>query len=326
MSADWENSNISDGTQRQQPATNPPRRINPLGSLLMSDEWTIGRLLAWTTDFLKGQAAESPRLDAEVLLAAARGCQRIELYTSFDQAADETTREKFRELVRRRAEGTPVAYLVGRKEFYSLSFRVTPDVLIPRPETELLVVRLLDLAKSLGASGQAVSIADVGTGSGIIAVCAARSLPTARVAAIDVSSAALAVARENAAAHGVAERIEWFESDLFAAVPAERRFDFVASNPPYVSSAEFAKLAATVKDFEPRLALEAGPRGTEVIERLIPAAAERLLPGGWLLMEISPMIEPAVRALLEAEATFEAGPTIKDLAGLPRIVQAKKKE
>src|SRR5271169_1781519 len=130
----------------------------------MPDEWTLGRLLAWTTDYLNQHGSESPRLDAEILLAAARGCQRIELYTSFDEPADEATRERFRELVRRRAEGTPVAYLVGHKEFYSLSFRVTPDVLIPRPETELLVVRLLDLARRLAAAG-AVSVADVGTGS-----------------------------------------------------------------------------------------------------------------------------------------------------------------
>src|SRR6266566_5105791 len=137
----------------------------------MPDEWTLGRLLAWTTDYLKGQGAESPRLDAEILLAAARGCQRIELYTSFDETADEATRQRFRELVRRRAEGTPVAYLVGHKEFYSLSFRVTPHVLIPRPETELLVVRLLDLAKQRGTASRPISIADVGTGSGIIAIC-----------------------------------------------------------------------------------------------------------------------------------------------------------
>jgi release factor glutamine methyltransferase len=291
----------------------------------MPDEWTLGRLLAWTTDYLKGQGAESPRLDAEILLAAAHGCQRIQLYTSFDEPADETTRQRFRELVRRRAEGTPVAYLVGHKEFYSLSFRVTPDVLIPRPETELLVVRLLDLAKRRGAESGSISIADVGTGSGIIAVCAARSLPQAEVTAIDFSSAALAIAQENAARHGVAERIEWLQGDLFAAVPADRRFDLVASNPPYVSSAEFDKLPVTVRNFEPRQALEAGPRGTEVIERLIPAAAERLTPGGWLLMEISPMIEQAVGKLLEHESTLDTHATIKDLAGLPRVVQARKK-
>ena len=291
----------------------------------MPDEWTLGRLLAWTTDYLKQQGAESPRLDAEILLAAARECQRIELYTSFDELADTATRERFRELVRRRAEGTPVAYLVGHKEFYSLSFRVTPDVLIPRPETELLVVRLLDLAKQRGADSGPISIADVGTGSGIIAVCAARSLPNARIAAMDISPAALDVARANAARHGVAERIEWFESDLFAAVPADRRYDIVASNPPYVSSAEFAKLPVTVGNFEPRQALEAGASGTDVIERLIPEAAERLTPGGWLLTEISPMIEQPVRKLLEDESTLELHPTIKDLAGLPRVVQARKK-
>jgi release factor glutamine methyltransferase len=291
----------------------------------MPEEWTLGRLLAWTTDYLKQHAAESPRLDAEILLAAARGCQRIELYTSFDELADAATRERFRDLVRRRAEGTPVAYLVGHKEFYSLSFRVTPDVLIPRPETELLVVRLLDLAKQRGGDSGPLSIADVGTGSGMIAICAARSLPNSRVSAMDISPAALEVARENAARHGVAERIEWFPSDLFAAVPADRRFDIVASNPPYVSSAEFAKLPVTVRNFEPRQALEAGPRGTEIIERLVPAAAERLTAGGWLLLEISPMIEQAVRKLLGDEPTLETHATIKDLAGLPRVVQARKK-
>ncbi len=291
----------------------------------MPDEWTIGRLLAWTTDYLKQHGSESPRLDAEILLAAARGCQRIELYTSFEEPADDATRERFRELVRRRAEGTPVAYLVGHKEFYSLSFRVTPDVLIPRPETELLVVRLLDLAKRPQGSSEPIKIADVGTGSGIIAVCAARGLPNALVTAIDASTAALAIARENASKHGVGGRIEWFQSDLFAAVPGDCRFNFVASNPPYVSSSEFAKLPPTVRDFEPRQALEAGPRGTDVIERLIPAAAERLNADGWLLMEISPMIETEVRKLLENEPTLELHTTIKDLAGQPRVVQAKKK-
>ncbi len=296
----------------------------------MSESWTIGRLLAWTTDYLKRQGTDSPRLDAEILLAHARGCKRIELYTSFDSLADETTRETFRELVRRRAEGTPVAYLVGHKEFYSLSFRVTPDVLIPRPETELLVVRLLDLVKQrpAGAPGTPPApppaIADVGTGSGIIAIAVAKHVPAARITALDISPAALAVARENAAAHGVAERIDFFENDLLAAV-AGGHFDFIVSNPPYVSEAEFAKLAPTVKNFEPRQALVAGPTGTEVIARLAPQAAERLKPGGWLLLEVSPMIEPAVRQILEADSRWQIEPTIKDLAGLPRIVQARRR-
>ena len=168
-------------------------------------------------------------------------------------------------------------------------------------------------------------IADVGTGSGIIAICLAKHLPTCRVTAIDISPAALAVAKDNAQQHGVAERIEFVESDLFAAVPAERQFDFIVSNPPYVTAAELDGLAPDVRKFEPRVALLAGPRGTEVIERLVAQSAERLLPGGHLLMEISPMIHDAVRTLLESDGRFELGPTIKDLARLPRVVQARKK-
>jgi release factor glutamine methyltransferase len=304
----------------------PSSIIHPMSS----EPWTVGRLLQWTVDYLKGHGSDSPRLDAEVLLAEALGCQRIELYTTFDDVPSEGQRTAFREFVRRRAEGTPVAYLVGRREFYSLSFRVTPDVLIPRPETELLVVAVLDLAKTgLGTSVPGVSpanlsIADVGTGSGVIAVCLAKHLPTSRATAIDVSPAALAIARENAKQHGVSDRIEFVESDLFAAVPSDRQFDFVVSNPPYVTTAEFEKLAPDVKKFEPRAALLAGPKGTEVIERLIPRAAERLRPGGHLLMEISPTIHDAVQKLLAADGRFELDPTIKDLARLPRVVQAKR--
>jgi release factor glutamine methyltransferase len=291
----------------------------------MAEQWTIGRLLTWTTDYLKQHGSESPRLDAEVLLAAARGCRRIDLYTAYEETIDEAVRGKFRDWVRRRAEGMPVAYLVGQREFYSLSFRVTPDVLIPRPETELLVIRLLDLVKECGAASGPMTIADVGTGSGTIAICAARQIPTANVTAVDSSPKALEVAQLNAADHGVANRIEFLLGDLLSPVPAERRFDFIASNPPYVSSAEFAKLPPTVKDFEPRDALLAGERGTETIERLLPQAAKRLASGGWLLMEVSPMIETAVTQLIGAQAELESIPTIKDLAGLPRVVQARKR-
>jgi len=289
-----------------------------------TETWTVGRLLGWTTDYLAQLGSESPRLDAEVLLAESLGCQRIELYTTFDSVPGERVRAAFRDLVRRRAEGRPVAYLVGRREFYSLSFRVTPDVLIPRPETEFLVVALLDLARQRPADRE-IAICDVGTGSGIIAVAAAKHLPSARVTAVDKSAAALAVARRNAAEHGVAERVELIESDLFAAVPPERRFDFVVSNPPYVAEAEIESLPRDVREFEPREALVAGPSGVEVIQSLIPQAAERLNPGGHLLVEISPPLHDAVQSLLQADARFEPGPTVKDLARLARVVQAKRK-
>jgi release factor glutamine methyltransferase len=289
--------------------------------------WTIGRLLTWTTQFLKQRHVESPRLDAELLLAEACGCRRIDLYTRFDEPAGEAVRERYRELVRQRYEGTPVAYLLGRREFYSLSFRVTPDVLIPRPETEFVVVALLDRAKQMSAVPEgSLRIADVGTGSGILAVCAAKSLPQSRVTALDISPAALAVAADNVRRHNVVDRIELIESDLLSVVPAERRFDLIVSNPPYVSTAEMETLAPDVRGHEPRVALEAGPTGTEVIDRLIPQAADRLRPGGWLIVEISPMLESAVLERLAADGRFDIGPVVKDLAGHARVVQAKRRD
>jgi release factor glutamine methyltransferase len=288
----------------------------------MAETWTIGRLLAWTTDYLKRHQADSPRLEAEVLLAHALGCARIGLYTAFDEEPSEAVRSTFRELVRRRAEGEPVAYLVGHREFYSLTFRVGPAVLIPRPETETLVLVLIDLVKAAGMSAPA--IADVGTGSGVIAICAAKYLPQAQLVAIDTSPEALALARANAADHGVAERIEYLEGDLLGPVASGREFDLIVSNPPYVSDSEWEALAPDVRHYEPRTALVAGPQGTEVIARLIPQAAERLRPGGHLLLEISPMIHEAVLGLLAAEPRLEPQPTVKDLARHPRVVVARR--
>jgi release factor glutamine methyltransferase len=292
----------------------------------MTDDapWTVGRLLAWTTDFLRGKGAESPRLDAEVLLAAARGCQRIELYTTFDEVPSEGVRTKFKELVRRRAEGAPVAYLVGHREFFSLSFDVTPDVLIPRPETELLVVRAIDLSRSLASSQDTLRFADVGTGSGILAVCCAKHLPECRVTALDISPAALAVAATNAAKHGVAKRIEFVESDLFANCPPDARFDLVLCNPPYVATDELAELDPGVRNHEPRLALDGGVEGIEVIQRLIPQAVERLRPGGWLLLEVSPLNATRVETLVESTAGLTRQATINDLAQHPRVVQGQR--
>jgi release factor glutamine methyltransferase len=291
-----------------------------------TEAWTVGRLLTWTTDYLKQHGASTPRLDAEVLLAQARGCQRIELYTAFRDEVDDDVRGTFRDLVRRRAAGEPVAYLVGYREFYSLSFEVTPDVLIPRPETEHVVVRLLDLIRDRGGDQRPVRMVDVGTGSGAIAVAVARHAPDCHVTAVDVSDAALDLAKRNASRHEVADRMDFLPSDLLAALPREPAFDFVVSNPPYVSRREWEELAVDVRDHEPRLALVAGDTGTEVIQRLIPEAADRLVPGGWLLMEISPMIESSVCDLLEGDSRFEASLVTKDLAGLPRVVESRRSE
>ncbi|MBC8354814.1 MAG: peptide chain release factor N(5)-glutamine methyltransferase [Planctomycetes bacterium] len=288
------------------------------------EAWTVGRLLQWTADFLKEKDSTSPRLDAEVLLATARNCERIELYTAFDEEPPEAIRTKFRELVRRRAEGEPVAYLVGHREFFSLDFVVTPDVLIPRPETELLVVALLDAAKELRVRKSSLSIADVGTGSGVVAVCAAKNVPKCNVTAIDVSSKALHVARNNIDTHGVGDRVELIESDLFAQLD-DRRFDLIATNPPYVSEPEMQELRPEVASYEPHLALCGGATGTEIIQRLVPAAAERLVPDGYLLFEVSPMIEPQTHQIIRAHGDFEEPQTLKDLAGLARVVVAKRR-
>ena len=252
-----------------------------------TETWTIGKLLTWTTDYLKKGGSTSPRLDAEVLLAHACGRQRIELYTTFDQEPAEEARVAFRELVRRRNEGTPVAYLVGYKEFYSMQFEVNPDVLIPRPETEHLVVAALDRAKELGS--RALRIADVGTGSGAIAVTVAKHLKTCHVTAVDNSPAALVVARRNAEKHQLGEdRISFLESDLMSALPPETKFDLVLSNPPYVSESEFEKLPTTVREFEPKMALVAGPDGSELIARLLVEAQSRLNSRGYCIFEFSP--------------------------------------
>ena len=292
----------------------------------MSDanEWTVGRLLTWTTDYLKQHGAASPRLDAEVLLAAARGCQRIALYTAYDEIADEDTRSVFRDYVRRRAAGEPVAYLVGHREFFSLSFQVTREVLVPRPETEHLVVAVLDLLKIRPADEKAARVADVGTGSGAIAVSVAKHATACHVTAVDLSPEALQVARGNADRHQVADRIEFVCSDLLTAVPAAEPFDVVASNPPYVSQSEWDRLPPDVRNYEPRSSLVGGATGSETIARLIPQAAEHLRPGGWLLLEISPMIEAAVRQLLDRDGRFQSVQTIKDLAGLPRVIKGQR--
>ena len=282
--------------------------------------WTVRRILEWTTAHLEKHGSETPRLDTEILLAHARGCRRIELYTHFDETVSESERTVMRELVRRRANAEPVAYLVGYREFFGLNFRVTPDVLIPRPDTETLVVELLEICKSIAEP----RILDVGTGSGCIAVASGVNLPAARITAIDVSPAALVVARQNAADHGVTERIQFLEGDLFPALAAEDSFDVIASNPPYVGSGELETLAPDVRKHEPALALSAGPDGLAVISRLIAESPAYLAPGGHLLLEISPEQEPEVRSRMEGSNAYKFVRSAKDMSGSVRVMKARR--
>lgn len=287
--------------------------------------WTVLRLLEWTTKFFQSRHSPSPRLDAEVLLAHARGCERIELYTAFAAIPDNNERQTFRELVRRRGEGVPVAYLVGYREFYSLRFRVDPHVLIPRPETEHLVIAAIDLAAALRPADRELRIIDVGTGSGAIAISLATHLRTANLTATEIDPAALDVARDNANTHQVADRIQFVTSDLFDAIDEDQPFDLICSNPPYVSEAEYTELSPSVREHEPKTALVSGPNGTEIIERLLALAPDRLVPGGSIVLELSPMIAASCLQIANANESLIDARLSKDLSGHHRVLSAKRR-
>ena len=289
-------------------------------------QWTLQRLLEWTTGHFDDAGSDSSRLDAEVLLAEAIQCKRIELYTRFAEVPPAEPLQKFREWVKRRAAGEPVAYLVGHKEFYSLKFKVTPATLIPRPETEHLIVAALEVCKDRNDSAGPVRIIDVGTGSGCIAVTLAKHMENQNViAATDISLEALAVARENAQTHEVDSRIRFYEGDLLDALPeGSKPVDLIVSNPPYIGRCEIDTVEATVKDFEPESALFAGEQGTEIIERLIPQAEKMLLPGGHLILEASPATMDRCEELVNQSA-LDFVQVINDYAGLKRILVARQK-
>jgi release factor glutamine methyltransferase len=283
--------------------------------------WTIGRLLEWTTNFLRQKSSESPRLDSEVLLAHALGCKRIDLYARHSEEAPETARQRFRELVRQRIEGCPVAYLVGKKEFFSLEFSVNRSVLIPRPDTECLVLECLRLSKDKAEP----AILDIGTGSGCIAVAVAKHHKTSQVTATDISPEALAVATSNAEKHGVSERIRFLQGDLFAPLGPDERFDFILSNPPYIPHEEIARLAPGVRDYEPHAALDGGNDGFAVFDRLVAEAQTHLKLGGYLIVEIGSPQEEKAREHIARYEGYELGKTIYDGSGHPRVLIARRR-
>ncbi len=271
----------------------------------------LGEVLRLSAGYLSEHGSPTPRLDAELLIGHALGLLRIELYTNFDRPLDEPELAACRALLERRGRREPVAYILGRWGFHGLDLAVDVRVLVPRPETEVLVERCLALLDGLDAP----RVADVGTGSGAIALAIKAARPDAAVTATDVSADALTVARANAAALGL--ELDLAEADLLAGV--EGRFALVASNPPYIGEAEVTGLEPEVAEYEPRLATVAGPAGTEVLERLAAAAPAALEPGGWLVVECGAGQAEAVRGLLAAAGAVEtfAEP---DLAGIDRVV------
>ena len=283
--------------------------------------WTIKQLLDWTTDFFSKSTMGNARLEAEVLLAEALECQRIELYTRFDEQPDPQRLTEFRAWVKRRAAGEPVAYLAGHREFYSLRFHVDPNVLIPRPETEHLVVAAVEFAKSLKCDP--VRIIDVGTGSGCIAVTLATLIVNCKIAATDISQPALEIAKVNAAHHEVESKVHFFTGDLLQALPqGSSPVHLIVSNPPYIGKLELSTVDDQVKNHEPDIALFSGDHGTEIIERLINDAAQLLLPGGALMFETSPIIMDHCVALVENNQAYCDVRVIKDYSDLDRIVVA----
>ena len=282
--------------------------------------WTVRALIQWTTQFLTSKGIEAAARETRILLAHVLGCTPIDVMTRYDEMPTDADRTAFRALIKRRVDGCPVAYLVGHREFFKLSFDVTSAVLIPRPDTETL---LMGGFKHL--TGKTTpAVLDLCTGSGCLAVSVAHKVRTATVLATDVSAEALEVARRNAAKHGVAKRVEFRQGDLWAAVPGGAAFDVILTNPPYIAESEFAELAADVRDHEPRLALDGGPDGLAYYRRIADEAAWFLKPDGVLLAEVGWTQEPAVRELLAAAPGLSALPSVKDGAGHWRVVGAKK--
>ncbi len=280
-----------------------------------SEPWTIARVIRWAAEDFAKRGNPSPRLDAELLLGKVLGVDRVRLVLEANQPLAPKELGEYRELIRRRRGSEPVAYILGRREFYGHSFKVDRRVLVPRPDSETLVEAALERTKSRSMYGRAV---DLCTGSGCIAISFAKARPTWRVTGTDVSEDAAALASENALRLGAVFGFGVVTGDLFAPVRGQR-FELVMSNPPYIPSAEIATLDADVRDFEPRLALDGGADGLSLLSRIVSEAPSRLEPGGVIALEVAYDQAARVEALLVA-AGFENTLRHRDYGGHERVV------
>ena len=280
--------------------------------------WRVIDLIQWTTNYLKCHNIPSSRLDAELLLGYVLKKSRLQLYLNFDMPVFQETLSVFRELIKRRAGHTPLSYLTNQKEFMSLAFYVDSRVLIPRPETEILVETVLKQQ-----SGKRRLI-DIGTGSGSIAVSLATNLPDWEIVATDLTADVLEVARKNAVIHGCTERITFLQGNLFAPVKTleNRSFDWIASNPPYISSKDFPTLPTDIRDHEPKTALIAGCDGLNIIRQIITGAPQFLNPDGRLILEIGNNQSEQVQNLIQSNPAYNDCQVIADYSGLERIIVA----
>jgi release factor glutamine methyltransferase len=280
---------------------------------------TVREILNDATRELETAEIETARLDAEVLLAFCLNCDRLEFLKNPDMQISKSQLAVFNKLVSRRLKWEPVAYITGRKEFWSFTLEVNKGVLIPRPDTEIILEEALAVGKNIIAP----RIADIGTGSGAIALALAKELPEPKITATDISPAALKVAKKNARNLKLGKNIEFLKGDLFA--PVKGLFDIIVSNPPYISAAEYEELPRGVKDFEPKIALLAGQTGVEFYEKLIYQSKNHLKKDGWLLMEIGAPQAEKIRDIMQECAFFEDIDVRRDYAGHDRVIKGRKK-
>jgi release factor glutamine methyltransferase len=298
--------------------------------------WTILATLRWTADYFRAKGIPEARASAEILLAHTLGVSRLDLYLRYDQPLNPEELARFKALMVRRREGEPVAYLTGHREFWSLDMRVTPAVLIPRPETETLVAAALEAAALLGRGGQQGTTpapspeplwgVEVGVGSGAVVIALAQELPSMGWVGLDRSGAALAVARDNARRHEVLHRVHFVQADLLTGLKPATTFALLVANLPYVPRAEWERLPREIKAFEPPGALLGGEDGLDLIRPLIRQAQQHVRGGGWVLLEVGDQQAPQVAALVEETGAYDRIETSKDFNGMARVVRARRRD
>ncbi len=294
-------------------------RDSEVGVANTGESWTILRMILWSAEYLKNKGVETGRLDAEWLLAAALGVDRLQLYLKYDRPLSSEEREAFKPLLRRRAGREPLQYIIGRTGFRELELKTDPRVLIPRPETEVLVQEVLDWA-----SAGAESVWDMGTGAGAVALSLAAEGTWTRVVATDVSPEALSVAADNAERYDLGGHVEFREGSLFEPLEEGERFDVIVSNPPYIAEGEKGELQPEVRDWEPPEALFAGADGLDVIRQLVAGAPKHLVSGGLLALECGLGQAEGIAADVQATGAFGAVRIRADLTGRPRFVTAER--
>lgn len=280
--------------------------------------WRVMELINWTADYFKKNSIDSARLDTELLLGHILNKSRLQLYMDFEQVVSKEHLAQYRELIKKRIERVPVAYLTNHKEFMSLSFYVDESVLIPRPETEVLVENVLKL------QSDDCNVLDLGTGSGAIVVTLATKRVDWKFIATDISTEAVVVAEKNAQRHRVSERITFLQGNLFEPLQDESmKFDCIVSNPPYIPSDEISTLMPEVRDYEPRIAIDSGTAGLDFIERLVAESPRFLKENGQLLFEFGYQQDEAVRDLIQSNPQYTDCNIIKDYAGIERVAVAR---